>query len=187
MPSVISQIKLPAADEAYDIHAKTLSGMITTINELNQLSGVTDNVQSQLLERPTQSTVEELLANKVDKVQTINDIPLTGNIELTADLVGADVKGAAKAAEDAAKEYADGVKNDLLNGAGEAYDTLKELGDLINENVTAIEALETIAASKADKVHTHVVADITDFAVMTLDEIDAICGASIASANEVTF
>ena len=48
-----------------------------------------------------------------------------------------------------AKAYADGIKNDLLNGAGTAYDTLKELGDLIDENTDAIDALETVAASKA--------------------------------------
>lgn len=49
-------------------------------------------------------------------------------------------------------ESAENVKNDLLNGAGEAYDTLKELGDLINENVDAINALEAIAAGKASQV-----------------------------------
>lgn len=47
------------------------------------------------------------------------------------------------------------VKNDLLNGAGEAYDTLKELGDLISENVDAIDALEQVATNKAEKDHTH--------------------------------
>lgn len=47
------------------------------------------------------------------------------------------------------------VKNDLLNGAGGAYDTLKELGDLIDVNVDAIDALEAVAANKADKNHTH--------------------------------
>lgn len=55
-----------------------------------------------------------------------------------------------------AKSYADSVgstvKNDLLNGAGEAYDTLKELGDLIDENSTALEALETVATGKQDKL-----------------------------------
>lgn len=53
-----------------------------------------------------------------------------------------------------AKTYADSaankVKSDLLNGAGTAYDTLKELGDLIEEGQDAIEALETIASGKAD-------------------------------------
>ena len=58
-----------------------------------------------------------------------------------------------------AKSYADSatsaLKNDLLNGAEAAYDTLKELGDLINENVDAIEALEIVASGKADAVHSH--------------------------------
>lgn len=44
------------------------------------------------------------------------------------------------------------VKNELLNGAGAAYDTLKELADLIIADKSAIEALETIAAGKIDKV-----------------------------------
>lgn len=38
------------------------------------------------------------------------------------------------------------VKNDLLGGAGSAYDTLKELADLIQTNQSAIDALESIAA-----------------------------------------
>lgn len=50
-----------------------------------------------------------------------------------------------------AQDYANTVKNDLLNGAGGAYDTLKELGELIDENVDAIDALEAVAASKESK------------------------------------
>lgn len=38
------------------------------------------------------------------------------------------------------------VKDDLLGGAGSAYDTLKELADLIQTNQSAIDALESIAA-----------------------------------------
>ena len=49
-----------------------------------------------------------------------------------------------------AKSYADDIKNDLLNNAGTAYDTLKELGDLIDDNTDAIDALEVVAASKAN-------------------------------------
>ena len=54
------------------------------------------------------------------------------------------------------------LKNDLLNGAGEAYDTLKELGELIDDNQDAIEALEIIATGKADKEHTHSWNDLED-------------------------
>ena len=47
------------------------------------------------------------------------------------------------------------VKDDLLNGAGAAYDTLKELGDLIDDNTDAIDALEAVATGKADAAHKH--------------------------------
>jgi hypothetical protein len=59
---------------------------------------------------------------------------------------------AAEAAEDAktyatekAAEAAQAMKEDILNGADVAYDTLKEVGALIEENKEAIEALEVIA------------------------------------------
>ena len=65
---------------------------------------------------------------------------------------------------ESAKTYADSaalkVKNDLLNGAGTAYDTLKELGDLIDDNADAIEALETIASGKADATHYHAISEV---------------------------
>lgn len=83
-----------------------------------------------------------------------------------------DAKGAADSALASAKTYADtaatNVKNDLLNGAGGAYDTLKELGDLIDDNTDAIDALETVAAGKADKTHSHAISDVTDLQT-TLD------------------
>lgn len=72
-------------------------------------------------------------------------------------------------AESNAKAYADSaastaatkVKNDLLNGAGTAYDTLKELGDLIVDNADAIDALETIASGKADATHGHAISEVS--------------------------
>lgn len=80
-------------------------------------------------------------------------------------ITDAEPKGEAEKALTAAQEYADGVaealKNELLNGAGEAYDTLNELGDLIDDNVDAIDALEKVAAGKADKSHSHTISDVT--------------------------
>lgn len=89
-----------------------------------------------------------------------------------------DAKGAAAEALTSAKNYADSaassaantVKNDLLNGAGGAYDTLKELGDLINENTDAIDALELVATGKADKTHTHPISEVNELQT-TLDRI----------------
>lgn len=80
-------------------------------------------------------------------------------------------------------EKIDAAKNDLLNGAGEAYDTLKELGDLIDENTTALEALETVASGKADASHTHddlyyTETEIDNMEFITVDDIDTICGST---------
>ena len=77
----------------------------------------------------------------------------------------------ADAALESAKSYADGIKNDLLNGAGEAYDTLKELGELIDENQDAIEALEIVATGKADKDHTHDIYETKENSQTRYDEI----------------
>lgn len=78
-----------------------------------------------------------------------------------------------------ANAYADdaaaAVKNDLLNGAGEAYDTLKELGDLIDGNTNALEALEKVATNKADKSVVEAISETVDsFTAITLEEIDAL-------------
>ena len=58
----------------------------------------------------------------------------------TAEYLGLEEGASIEDALKNTKTYADGVKNDLLNGAGEAYDTLKELGELIDENTDALEA-----------------------------------------------
>lgn len=62
------------------------------------------------------------------------------------------LKAAKTYAEEQASAAATAVKNELLNGAGAAYDTLKELGDLIVANDSAIDALETVASGKQDKI-----------------------------------
>lgn len=82
----------------------------------------------------------ELEALEEVLIQQIENIDLSGYETIE--------NAAAKLVE--AKEYTDSVKNDLLNGAGEAYDTLKELGDLIDENTDALDALEILASKQSD-------------------------------------
>lgn len=108
----------------------------------------------------SESDLDSALAEKVNAASEGNHSHLNKTV---LDGITADKVSAWDAAEDNAKAYADSaastaantVKNELLNGAGAAYDTLKELGDLIDENVTAIDALEAVASEKADKDHTH--------------------------------
>lgn len=90
----------------------------------------------------------------MNNLLTLSGAQVSGRNELQI-TVNADPAGSADDALAAAKTYAEGIKSDLLNGAGAAYDTLKELGVLIDENTDAIDALELVAAGKANKEHTH--------------------------------
>lgn len=118
------------------------------------------NVISSTYETKTDATA------KLTEAKEYTDTVAAGKADKTHNHDTAyDTKGSAASALSSAKEYADAaastVKNDLLNGAGDAYDTLKELGDLISTNVDAIDALETVAAGKADKTHTHAISDVS--------------------------
>jgi phage-related tail fiber protein len=106
-------------------------------------------------------------------------------------ITDAETKSDASKKLNEAKAYADSaasqVKNDLLNGAGAAYDTLKELGDLIDDNVDAIEALETVAAGKADKVHSHDMDDLGIY-VQNTEPTNAVAGDIwVDTANDPAF
>ena len=98
-------------------------------------------------------------------LSSVNDA-IVGLKEYTDNAKSQAIATAQQLAEDAkleAIQWAQDVKYDLLNGAGEAYDTLKELGDAITENKDVIEVLQETASGKADSVHEHTASDLTDF------------------------
>lgn len=74
----------------------------------------------------------------------------TGAVELTAEDVGADPKGAAS----------DAIKS-LVGAAPETLDTIHEIADAITENNGAIDAINNAITNKADKGHTHTIANVT--------------------------
>lgn len=49
------------------------------------------------------------------------------------------------------KDYVDETVSSLVNGAPEAYDTLKELADAITENESVVEAINAAITNKAEK------------------------------------
>lgn len=75
------------------------------------------------------------LQTEVGKKAEINDAAASA----TTAYSGSKVEDAITAAKKA-------VKDELLGGAGEAFDTLKELGDAITTNSDAIDALKAVAA-----------------------------------------
>lgn len=62
-----------------------------------------------------------------------------------------------------AKEYARQLRNDLVNGAGEAMDTLFELSNALNNDPHFATTIMALIAGKADSWHTHTKAQISDF------------------------
>ena len=79
-----------------------------------------------------------LLATRIGSEMKVNKAGITANAKAVSDL-------ATQVAQDIA-DAKTAVKNDLLNGAGTAYDTLKELGDLIDANKDNVTALQQLAA-----------------------------------------
>ena len=74
-----------------------------------------------------------------------------------------DPKGAATTALSSANSYTDGKISALLDGADDTtLDSIKELADAIKTNDTAIDALNEVAAGKANATHTHAISDVTN-------------------------
>ncbi len=168
---------------AANTSAITISVSPYTYNLLSQSDfelATSKNITISLL---TSNYVEDkrlsAIDNKADKkhTHTIEDIE---NLQTTLDGYATEAY-----ADIAATTAANIVKNDLLNGAGDAYDTLKELGDLIVANEDAISALETIATGKADAEHGHTISDITDLET-TLNNASSAIGANTLSIETNT-
>ena len=104
---------------------------------------------------PATPTAEQIVYKKTTVAAAIDDVyskqtQLQTAIDAKAAIDDANAKStttaySAKKVEDLLVALKQAVKNELLGGAGEAVDTLKELADLISTNKDAITALQTIA------------------------------------------
>ena len=134
----------------------------STTNGNIKINGTETNVYSHPNSGVTAGTYKSVTVNAQGHITAGSNPTTLAGYGIT----DADPKGAADNALASAKTYADNaantVKNDLLNNAGAAYDTLKELGDLIDDNKDAIDALNDVAAGKANAVHTHAISDVTN-------------------------
>ena len=133
----------------------------STTNGNIKINGAETNVYSHPNSGVTAGTYKSVIVNAQGHITGGSNPTTLAGYGIT----DADPKGAADSALASAKTYADNaantVKNDLLNNAGAAYDTLKELGDLIDDNKDAIDALNDVAAGKANATHTHVISDVS--------------------------
>jgi hypothetical protein len=132
--------------------------------------------------------ITDALSQKADKseLSSVNAAQLNGKTANDFEVAGA---------EERAKQYADEaankVKDDLTNHSAEAYETLKQLGELIDDNKDALEALNTVATGKADKVHSHEISDVNGLSAalgekITVANVKAAAGSNIASEGTPT-
>lgn len=87
---------------------------------------------------------------------SINGVELSGNkttsdLGITAESIGADAAGSASTALSDAKDYTDAKIADLIDGAPETLNTLKELSDALGESGEAVEAINQAIGNKLDK------------------------------------
>jgi len=153
---------------------KGLSENDYTNEEKAKLSGIAEGANKTITDPALSATSANPVQNKAVKAEadrlqgeinqkvpasrTVNGHALTGNISLTAADVGADAGGSAAAALQNAKSYADKKIVDLVGGAPETLDTLKEVSDALEANADVVEALDAAIGTKAsaEALNTHV-------------------------------
>lgn len=125
-----------------------------------------------------QMKIEDVLTDIL--VQTGSDnviVDATSNKTLTTRLseIVAQIKNVQDIAvkEETIKGWISTAISDLINGAPETYDTLKEIADYISNNQTAVEALNSAIGTKVDKVEGKGLSanDFTDALKSKLDAI----------------
>ena len=111
--------------------------MADSTNQSAQVAALATRIGNEI--KATKATIGTLTSlsttDKIASATNIDDTKTSLTTTFSSTKIASDIEAAKNA-----------VKNDLLNGAGEAYDTLKELGELIDTNKSAIDALKDTAA-----------------------------------------
>lgn len=124
----------------------------TEVNNL--LSGKANSVHTHDVSDVTDLQTE--LDKKVPTSRKVNGKSLTADIVLVpSDIAGAATTTDVSNAKKEATDYTDQKIANLLNNSTEAVDSITELAKAMQDNASAIDALEAIAANHADKNHTH--------------------------------
>lgn len=192
--------KLSTVNSTISTHTSNSDIHVTTTNKSNWNSAYTHSTSAHAPSNAEKNIIVGIQKNGTDLTVDSSTRKVNITVPTTAAEIGAatsghnhdsayDKKGASDSALASAKTYADNavakVKNDLLNGAGTAYDTLKELGDLIDDNADAIDALETIASGKADKTHSHDIATTSASGFMSADMVTKLNGIATGANKTV--
>lgn len=141
------------------VEGKGLSTEDYTTEEKEKLASLGTNVQSDW--NINDDTSDAYIKNKPTSLPASDVYPWAKEStkpSYSASEVGADEQGAADAALSNAKSYTDTKISDLVNGAPETLDTLKEIADVLEENDSIVGTLNSAIGEKADKtdLDTHI-------------------------------
>lgn len=127
---------ISAAQTTLNDYAKRLSAVETKAStNASDVSAAKGNISTLQTSLGTLQTELKALKDKVASATNIDDTKAGTATTYSSSKIESDITAAKQA-----------VKDDLLGGAGAAYDTLKELADLIAANKSAIDALKEVAA-----------------------------------------
>lgn len=127
---------ISAAQTTLNAYATRLSAVETKAStNASDIAAAKGNITTLQTNLTTVKNDLKALSDKVDALTQIDDTKVSQTTTYSSTKITSEIS--------AAKQE---VKDDLLGGAGTAYDTLKELADLIITNKDAITALQTLAA-----------------------------------------
>ena len=143
-------------DGTENINAERINGLANALDGANIVSKINDGTSKININKidglEEKITPDKIVDSVIASDKTIPTNKITGlDIALAGKVTDQEAQNKANTALQQAKEFTTAEINKLINGAGEAYDTLKELGDLIQANKGVAEALTTQIGKKADK------------------------------------
>lgn len=149
---ILSQAKKYAESQAglVQTNLNSVSSKVdANTTDISSIKEVNTSQSSKITSLETKVGIEK--ADSVEPTgiyKKINDLQVSiGNIDMSG-------------AINTAKSYTDQKITDLVNGADSALDTLKELGDALGDNESALSALTNTVSNKANLVHTHNLSDV---------------------------
>lgn len=118
---------------------------------------------SKITAASTDEAVSDTHSHSIDKASTsVAGIVMLVNALNSTATDRALTAAQGKALADMVSNAAGAVKNEILGGAGAAFDTLKELADALGNDANFANTITSELAKKADKGHTHRAAEISD-------------------------
>ena len=127
---------ISAAQTTLNAYATRLSAVETKAStNASDIAAAKGNITTLQTNLTTVKNDLKALSDKVDALTQIDDSAVSQTTTYSSTKITSEISAAKQS-----------VKDDLLGGAGAAYDTLKELADLITDNKDAIDALKTVAA-----------------------------------------